>query len=195
MPTYGNLQVHGHACICVLVMFVVVTHTYAHTHTSAHICPCLCPGSARPRLLLSGPPPPPLQNLGPSGAGVWGERRAAGNGLQPALDAPYPTPPPQSFSRIRKWLEHAHSSPSLTVLAGGQCDDSVGYFVEPCIIESKDPQDPIMKEVMGGAARGREEAASPPSMAHAQGPGASRGVIPSHRCGKRGPTRGPSHTR
>uniref|UniRef100_A0A8D1NGV9 Multifunctional fusion protein n=1 Tax=Sus scrofa TaxID=9823 RepID=A0A8D1NGV9_PIG len=51
-----------------------------------------------------------------------------------------------SFGRIRKWLEHARSSPSLTILAGGQCDDSVGYFVEPCIIESKDPQEPIMKE-------------------------------------------------
>uniref|UniRef100_A0A8C2QRM6 Multifunctional fusion protein n=1 Tax=Capra hircus TaxID=9925 RepID=A0A8C2QRM6_CAPHI len=52
----------------------------------------------------------------------------------------------KSFSRIRKWLGHARSSPSLTILAGGQCDDSVGYFVEPCIVETKDPQDPIMKE-------------------------------------------------
>lgn len=56
----------------------------------------------------------------------------------------------KSFSRIRKWLEHARSSPSLTILAGGQCDDSVGYFVEPCIIETKDPQDPIMKEEIFG---------------------------------------------
>uniref|UniRef100_A0A8C6CZF8 Multifunctional fusion protein n=1 Tax=Moschus moschiferus TaxID=68415 RepID=A0A8C6CZF8_MOSMO len=56
----------------------------------------------------------------------------------------------KSFSRIRKWLEHARSSPSLTILAGGQCDDSVGYFVEPCIVESKDPQDPIMKEEIFG---------------------------------------------
>ncbi|OWK12619.1 ALDH4A1 [Cervus elaphus hippelaphus] len=56
----------------------------------------------------------------------------------------------KSFGRIRKWLEHARSSPSLTILAGGQCDDSVGYFVEPCIIESKDPQDPIMKEEIFG---------------------------------------------
>uniref|UniRef100_A0AC11BEK3 Aldehyde dehydrogenase 4 family member A1 n=1 Tax=Ovis aries TaxID=9940 RepID=A0AC11BEK3_SHEEP len=55
-----------------------------------------------------------------------------------------------SFSRIRKWLEHARSSPSLTILAGGQCDDSVGYFVEPCIVETKDPQDPIMKEEIFG---------------------------------------------
>ncbi|KAI4544782.1 hypothetical protein MG293_005048 [Ovis ammon polii] len=56
----------------------------------------------------------------------------------------------KSFSRIRKWLEHARSSPSLTILAGGQCDDSVGYFVEPCIVETKDPQDPIMKEEIFG---------------------------------------------
>lgn len=65
-----------------------------------------------------------------------------------------PTPIPQSFSRIRKWLGHARSSPSLTILAGGQCDDSVGYFVEPCIVETKDPQDTIMKEVMGLEGRG-----------------------------------------
>lgn len=56
----------------------------------------------------------------------------------------------KSFSRIRKWLGHARSSPSLTILAGGQCDDSVGYFVEPCIVETKDPQDPIMKEEIFG---------------------------------------------
>uniref|UniRef100_A0A4W2GY55 Multifunctional fusion protein n=1 Tax=Bos indicus x Bos taurus TaxID=30522 RepID=A0A4W2GY55_BOBOX len=55
-----------------------------------------------------------------------------------------------SFGRIRKWLEHARSSPSLTILAGGHCDDSVGYFVEPCIVETKDPQDPIMKEEIFG---------------------------------------------
>uniref|UniRef100_A0A4W2GY12 Multifunctional fusion protein n=1 Tax=Bos indicus x Bos taurus TaxID=30522 RepID=A0A4W2GY12_BOBOX len=56
----------------------------------------------------------------------------------------------KSFGRIRKWLEHARSSPSLTILAGGHCDDSVGYFVEPCIVETKDPQDPIMKEEIFG---------------------------------------------
>ncbi|XP_032156495.1 delta-1-pyrroline-5-carboxylate dehydrogenase, mitochondrial isoform X2 [Sapajus apella] len=56
----------------------------------------------------------------------------------------------KSFGRIKKWLEHARSSPSLTILAGGKCDDSVGYFVEPCIVESKDPQEPIMKEEIFG---------------------------------------------
>uniref|UniRef100_A0A8C9GJA5 Multifunctional fusion protein n=1 Tax=Piliocolobus tephrosceles TaxID=591936 RepID=A0A8C9GJA5_9PRIM len=56
----------------------------------------------------------------------------------------------KSFARIKKWLEHARASPSLTILAGGKCDDSVGYFVEPCIVESKDPQESIMKEEIFG---------------------------------------------
>ncbi|KAH0503033.1 Delta-1-pyrroline-5-carboxylate dehydrogenase, mitochondrial [Microtus ochrogaster] len=56
----------------------------------------------------------------------------------------------KAFARIKKWLEHARSSPSLSVLAGGQCNESVGYYVEPCIIESKDPQEPIMKEEIFG---------------------------------------------
>uniref|UniRef100_A0A669QPQ7 Multifunctional fusion protein n=1 Tax=Phasianus colchicus TaxID=9054 RepID=A0A669QPQ7_PHACC len=56
----------------------------------------------------------------------------------------------KSFARIKKWLEHAKTSPNLSILAGGGCDDSVGYFVEPCIVESQDPTDPIMKEEIFG---------------------------------------------
>ncbi|XP_048879568.1 delta-1-pyrroline-5-carboxylate dehydrogenase, mitochondrial [Brienomyrus brachyistius] len=56
----------------------------------------------------------------------------------------------KSFARIKKWLDHAKSSPSLTVIAGGNCDDSKGYFVEPTIIETKDPRDPIMNEEIFG---------------------------------------------
>uniref|UniRef100_W5MB22 Delta-1-pyrroline-5-carboxylate dehydrogenase, mitochondrial n=1 Tax=Lepisosteus oculatus TaxID=7918 RepID=W5MB22_LEPOC len=56
----------------------------------------------------------------------------------------------KSFSRIKKWLDYAKSSPNLTILAGGQCDDRQGYFVEPTIIETKDPQDIIMKEEIFG---------------------------------------------
>ncbi|OXB77269.1 UNVERIFIED_CONTAM: hypothetical protein H355_002261 [Colinus virginianus] len=55
-----------------------------------------------------------------------------------------------SFARIKKWLEHAKTSPNLSILTGGGCDDSVGYFVEPCIVESQDPTDPIMKEEIFG---------------------------------------------
>ncbi|TMS01397.1 Delta-1-pyrroline-5-carboxylate dehydrogenase, mitochondrial [Larimichthys crocea] len=52
----------------------------------------------------------------------------------------------KSFARIKKWLDHAKSSPNLKVIAGGNCDDTKGYFVEPTIIESTDPQDAIMSE-------------------------------------------------
>ncbi|XP_072101564.1 delta-1-pyrroline-5-carboxylate dehydrogenase, mitochondrial [Mobula birostris] len=56
----------------------------------------------------------------------------------------------KSFARIKKWIKHAQSSPNLTIIAGGKCDDEVGYFVQPSIIETKDPQDPIMKEEIFG---------------------------------------------
>lgn len=44
------------------------------------------------------------------------------------------------------WLDRAKSSSNLKVIAGGNCDDRKGYFVEPTIIESTDPRDPIMSE-------------------------------------------------
>ncbi|XP_069467180.1 delta-1-pyrroline-5-carboxylate dehydrogenase, mitochondrial [Ambystoma mexicanum] len=56
----------------------------------------------------------------------------------------------KSFNRIKNWIKHAESSPSLSILAGGKCDDSVGYFIEPTIIESKDPKEAIMTEEIFG---------------------------------------------
>ncbi|KAM6928147.1 delta-1-pyrroline-5-carboxylate dehydrogenase, mitochondrial [Xenentodon cancila] len=56
----------------------------------------------------------------------------------------------KSFARIKKWLEHAKSSPNLTIVAGGNCNNQKGYFVEPTIIETTDPQDPIMNEEIFG---------------------------------------------
>ncbi|XP_060925005.1 delta-1-pyrroline-5-carboxylate dehydrogenase, mitochondrial [Limanda limanda] len=56
----------------------------------------------------------------------------------------------KSFSRIKRWLDHAKASASLKVIAGGRCDDSKGYFVEPTIIETTDPQDAIMNEEIFG---------------------------------------------
>ncbi|XP_073173151.1 delta-1-pyrroline-5-carboxylate dehydrogenase, mitochondrial isoform X2 [Lepidochelys kempii] len=56
----------------------------------------------------------------------------------------------KSFARIKKWIQHAKTSANLSILAGGTCDDTVGYFVEPCIVESKDPKDPIMEEEIFG---------------------------------------------
>uniref|UniRef100_A0A673XRA3 Multifunctional fusion protein n=1 Tax=Salmo trutta TaxID=8032 RepID=A0A673XRA3_SALTR len=55
-----------------------------------------------------------------------------------------------SFARIKKWLDHAKSSPKLKIIAGGHCDNKKGYFVEPTIIESTDPQEAIMAEEIFG---------------------------------------------
>ncbi|XP_008319485.1 delta-1-pyrroline-5-carboxylate dehydrogenase, mitochondrial [Cynoglossus semilaevis] len=56
----------------------------------------------------------------------------------------------KSFARNKKWLDHARTSSSLKVIAGGNCDDSKGYYVEPTIVETSDPQDAIMKEEIFG---------------------------------------------
>uniref|UniRef100_A0A8C1H7C9 Multifunctional fusion protein n=1 Tax=Cyprinus carpio carpio TaxID=630221 RepID=A0A8C1H7C9_CYPCA len=55
-----------------------------------------------------------------------------------------------SFSRIKGWLQHAKTSPYLKIIAGGHCDDKKGYFVEPTIIETTDPQEKIMNEEIFG---------------------------------------------
>lgn len=55
-----------------------------------------------------------------------------------------------AFNRISSYIKHAQHSSNLTVLAGGKCDDSVGYFIEPTIVETKDPNDRIMKEEIFG---------------------------------------------
>ncbi|KAJ7306600.1 hypothetical protein JRQ81_009987 [Phrynocephalus forsythii] len=51
----------------------------------------------------------------------------------------------KAFERIQKWIRHAETSPNLTVLAGGGCDDRVGYFVQPCIVETGTPRTPSCK--------------------------------------------------
>jgi 1-pyrroline-5-carboxylate dehydrogenase len=45
----------------------------------------------------------------------------------------------RSFDRLSGELDRMHSVPSATVLAGGKADDSVGYFVQPTVVEAADP--------------------------------------------------------
>merc|ERR1712142_714971 len=37
----------------------------------------------------------------------------------------------KSFARISGYLNHAKTSPNLSVVAGGEADDSVGYYIQP----------------------------------------------------------------
>jgi 1-pyrroline-5-carboxylate dehydrogenase len=49
----------------------------------------------------------------------------------------------RAFAKHKAAIARAKRSKNLTVLAGGQVDDSVGYFVRPTVIESSDPTDQI----------------------------------------------------
>ncbi|HQR26154.1 MAG TPA: L-glutamate gamma-semialdehyde dehydrogenase [Nocardioides sp.] len=47
----------------------------------------------------------------------------------------------RSFATQKKAIERARRSRRLSVVAGGRCDDSVGYFVRPTVVLSDDPTD------------------------------------------------------
>jgi 1-pyrroline-5-carboxylate dehydrogenase len=56
----------------------------------------------------------------------------------------------RAFAKHKKALTRAKRAKNLTVLAGGTCDDSVGYFVRPTIVESTDPTDSMFAEEFFG---------------------------------------------
>lgn len=45
----------------------------------------------------------------------------------------------KSFDSIASYIDFAKSSPDATVIAGGNYDKSVGYFIEPTVIETSNP--------------------------------------------------------
>jgi len=49
----------------------------------------------------------------------------------------------RAFAKHKAAITRAKRTKHLTVLAGGQVDDSVGYFVRPTVVESSDPTDQI----------------------------------------------------
>ncbi len=55
-----------------------------------------------------------------------------------------------SFDRIQGYLERAKATPEVSVLVGGGCDDSEGYFVEPTVLETTDPRSETMREEIFG---------------------------------------------
>ncbi len=56
----------------------------------------------------------------------------------------------KAFNRIKGYIEHAKNSKNLEILGGGGYDDSKGYFIEPTIVQTKDPRDKIMTEEIFG---------------------------------------------
>jgi 1-pyrroline-5-carboxylate dehydrogenase len=56
----------------------------------------------------------------------------------------------RAFTRLREYLDAAKRDPGVTVLAGGGADDSVGYFVQPTLLQVEDPRYRLMCEEIFG---------------------------------------------
>lgn len=56
----------------------------------------------------------------------------------------------KAFVRIKSYIDHARRSSNLEIIGGGTYDDSKGYFIQPTIVQSKDPLDKIMTEEIFG---------------------------------------------
>jgi 1-pyrroline-5-carboxylate dehydrogenase len=56
----------------------------------------------------------------------------------------------KSFDSIKRYIDQAKKDPKATILAGGKCDDSKGYFIQPTIIETKNPRSLTMCEEIFG---------------------------------------------
>jgi 1-pyrroline-5-carboxylate dehydrogenase len=55
-----------------------------------------------------------------------------------------------AFESIRGYVELARSSHETQVLAGGRCDDSAGFFVEPTVVQTTNPHHRLMEEEIFG---------------------------------------------
>lgn len=56
----------------------------------------------------------------------------------------------RSYDNISNYLQCAATSPAAEILAGGKGDKSIGYFIEPTLIEAKDPHYVTMCEEIFG---------------------------------------------
>ena len=55
-----------------------------------------------------------------------------------------------AFERLKNAIQDAKSSKDVKVLYGGNCDDSVGYFVEPTVLVTTDPKYITMEKELFG---------------------------------------------
>ncbi|XP_053209405.1 delta-1-pyrroline-5-carboxylate dehydrogenase, mitochondrial-like [Panonychus citri] len=56
----------------------------------------------------------------------------------------------KAFNRIRGYIDHARESSSCQIIAGGEVDKSIGYFIKPTIIECNDLNDRLFNEEIFG---------------------------------------------
>jgi 1-pyrroline-5-carboxylate dehydrogenase len=56
----------------------------------------------------------------------------------------------RAFTRLKQHLDAAKTDPGVKVLAGGNADDSVGFFVQPTLLQVEDPAYRLMCEEIFG---------------------------------------------
>lgn len=72
-----------------------------------------------------------------------GDVRDFGNLINAVIDK-------KSFDNIKQYIDFAKSASDAEILWGGNCDDSQGYFVEPTIIKTNNPNFKTMHEEIFG---------------------------------------------
>ena len=55
-----------------------------------------------------------------------------------------------AYDNIKSHIDYAKNSPEAAILAGGECHDSVGYFIQPTIVETTNPRFKLMEEEIFG---------------------------------------------
>ena len=56
----------------------------------------------------------------------------------------------RAFDKIKGYIEFADAANDAEIIAGGACDDSVGYFIQPTVIETSNPHFKSMVEEIFG---------------------------------------------
>jgi len=55
-----------------------------------------------------------------------------------------------AFAVIKSYIEYARRSSEAEIVAGGTCDDKVGYFIEPTVVLTTNPKFKLMQEEIFG---------------------------------------------
>jgi 1-pyrroline-5-carboxylate dehydrogenase len=56
----------------------------------------------------------------------------------------------RSFKKIKGYIDEVKTNSELSLVTGGHCDDSVGYFIQPTVIQSTNPRSKLMLEEIFG---------------------------------------------
>jgi 1-pyrroline-5-carboxylate dehydrogenase len=56
----------------------------------------------------------------------------------------------RAYTKIKGYIDQAKADSDADVIAGGECDDSVGYFIRPTVIQAKTPKYRTMCEEIFG---------------------------------------------